>query len=285
MQPARRKIVFGLPAALAFNPQFALAGAKKFRLGLTPVFLNNDREVLDATQKYIQEYIGGQIEFVQRRTYEEITNLLLLGDLDAAWICGYPYLQHKDDLSVVAVPVWRGAALYQAYTIVGSDSTAKHWEDLRGGLHAYSDPDSNSGYLVTVSELIRRNHKPETFFERTIFTFGHRNVVRAVASRLTDSGSVDGYVWEALSKIEPELTTGTRVIWKSEKLGFPPIACRKELAATDEMQAFRKALFEMHKNDTGKTILDQLQIDKFQHGEEQLFDGIAARMKILADRA
>lgn len=54
-----------------------------------------------------------------------------------------------------------------------------------------------------------------------IFTYGHRNVVRSVAGGLTRSGSVDGYVWEALSVAEPELTAQTKVIARSEWLGFP----------------------------------------------------------------
>ena len=73
--------------------------------------------------------------------------------------------------------------------------------------------------------LPTRHLKPEHFFRQTIFTYGHRNVVRAVASGLAQSGSVDGYVWEVMASLEPGLTSGTEVIRKSELLGFPPVAC------------------------------------------------------------
>ena len=69
---------------------------------------------------------------------------------------------------------------------------------------------------MTASDLARMNRTPETFFRRTVFTDGHRNVVRAVANGLTRSGSVDGYVWEVLSHVEPELAGWTRVISRSE---------------------------------------------------------------------
>ena len=122
--------------------------------------------------------------------------------------------------NLVAVPVWRGGPRYQSYLIVGTEDEAANLTDLRGGTHAFSDPDSNSGYLVTATDLHRLGEQVDSFFSRSIFTFGHRNVVRAVADGLVRSGSVDGYVWEALSVIEPELTSRTRVIARSEWLGF-----------------------------------------------------------------
>jgi len=58
----------------------------------------------------------------------------------------------------------------------------------------FSDPDSNSGFLVTRAALAERSLRPETFFAKTFFTYGHRDVIRAVGSGLAGSGSVDGYV-------------------------------------------------------------------------------------------
>ena len=68
---------------------------------------------------------------------------------------------------------------------------------------------------------------PDRFFAQTIFTWGHRNVVRAVASGLADSGSVDGYVYEVMRETEPSLIAATRVVTMSELLGFPPVAVRR----------------------------------------------------------
>jgi ABC-type phosphate/phosphonate transport system substrate-binding protein len=54
------------------------------------------------------------------------------------------------------------------------------------------DPGSDSGWLVTAAALAQRTLSLERFFAQTIFTYGHRNVVRAVASGLVMSGSIDG---------------------------------------------------------------------------------------------
>ena len=79
--------------------------------------------------------------------------MLLAGQVDAAWICGYPYVRHRDDLALLAVPIWRGWSLYQSYLIGRPTGSEASLADLRGEIHAFSDPDSNSGYLVTTAAL------------------------------------------------------------------------------------------------------------------------------------
>jgi phosphonate transport system substrate-binding protein len=226
--------------------------------------------------------MGEPVDLIQRRTYQEITATILDGSVDAAWICGYPFLQHRDSLSLLGVPVWRGRPLYQSYLIVREDDDAEMLEDLRGDVHAFSDPDSNSGYLVTASDLARMGATPERFFSRSIFTFGHRNVVRAVADGLTRSGSVDGYVWETLANVEPSLTTRTRIVTKSEWLGFPPFAAREDRASEPTVQRFGEALRGLNASAAGREALQLLFLDRIDEGDTSLFDGIAVRMAELS---
>ncbi|TIP59896.1 PhnD/SsuA/transferrin family substrate-binding protein, partial [Mesorhizobium sp.] len=77
------------------------------------------------------------------------------------------------------------------------------------------------------------------------FTYGHRNVIRAVASGLAQSGSVDGYVYEVMRETEPDLVKQTRIVRKSEWLGFPPIASPKSVANDRRVKALRQALISM----------------------------------------
>lgn len=98
----RRTALQTMAAGLVASPLRAMA---PFRLGLTPVFLDNDAEVISRLRDAFSEALGVEVALEQRRTYEEVTALLLEGWIDAAWLCGYPYLQHKDALSLMAVPV------------------------------------------------------------------------------------------------------------------------------------------------------------------------------------
>ena len=279
----RRGVLRGLTAAalLASIPRWAASEQRDVRFGLTPVFLSSDLELLDRLRTYLSAALGRPVTLVKRRTYQEITSLLLSGQLDAAWICGYPFIQYRHRLSLLAVPVWRGRPLYQSYLIVDRGRGASDILNLRGDIHAYSDPDSNSGYLVTRAALAERGEASNSFFRKSFFTYSHRNVVRAVASGLAESGSVDGYVWEVVSEMEPALTSKTRVLRKSEWLGFPPVACAKTLAGTPRATAIAAAFMAMAEDPGGQEVLNMLRLDGFTHGEPTLFESIAQKFELV----
>jgi phosphonate transport system substrate-binding protein len=279
----RRRFLAGAATAAVGLPALAKA-AETFRLGLTPVFLDNDAVVIERLRSAFSEAMGDSVDLIQRRTYQEITATILDGSVDAAWICGYPFLQHRNNLTLLGVPVWRGRPLYQSYLIVRDVDGAQRLEDLRGDVHAFSDPDSNSGYLVTASDLARMGETPERFFSRSVFTYGHRNVVRAVAGGLTRSGSVDGYVWETLASVEPALTARTRIVTRSEWLGFPPFAARADRASETMVSRFGEALRGLDSSQAGRDVLQLLFLDRIQEGDPSLFEGIGKRMAELSGR-
>lgn len=250
---------------------------QSFRFGLTPVFLDSDVQLLGALRRYLEDRLNGPVELVRRRTYQEITLLLLSGQIDAAWICGFPFVQYQEQLALVAVPVYRGRPLYQSYLIVTAGNTATAVRDLEGDVHAFSDPDSNSGYLVTRALLAVFRQNPDRFFRHHFFTYGHSNVIRAVASALADSGSVDGYVFDVVKDLQPDLLQGARVIRRSEWLGFPPIACHRSRATSAPIASLRAALLAMSNSESGRAILETLRLDSFTLAEPSLFDGIAAK--------
>lgn len=281
----RRRIVSGLAAAALASlcPAHSLraADSQPIRFGLTPVFLSNDLDLLGNLKDYLERATGFGLQFVTRRTYQEITALLVSGQLDAAWICGYPFVQYRDRLDLVAVPVWRGEPLYRSYVLTAADREADDFGDLEGDLHAFSDPDSNSGYLVTRALLAELGSSPDGFFRHTIFTYGHRNVVRAVASGLADSGSVDGYVFEVLREVEPALVSNTRVLRRSERLGFPPIACPRGSRLSPGIERLAHALVNIDQDAGGTEVLSALRLDGFTPASPELFDPIARKVELV----
>jgi len=274
-------LIHGSITLLAAQHATRARGSSQILFGLTPVVLSNDLELLSALQSYLGTECAEQVQIVQRRTYEEIMTLLLSGQIDAAWICGYPFVQYRPELALLAVPEWHGGPYYQAYVIVASDRHATSFDDLKSDIHAFSDPNSNSGYLVTAAFLAEKGLRPQDFFSKTFFTYGHRNVVRAVASGLAQSGSVDGYVWQVMKELEPELTDRTRVLRKSEDLGFPPIACLRRNHNSERMQKLHNAFLSMRDKEQGKKILNLLRLNGFTDQPETLFDSIAAKVEAL----
>lgn len=253
------------------------------RIGLTPVFLDDQVGFLDRWHGYLEARLMRPIEFVQRGSYREIVDLARRGKLDLAWICGYPYVRNQQFLRLVAVPEYNGRPTYRSYLIVpDSDRTTRSILDLRGRIFAFSDPDSNSGYLYPNYRLIMLQERPYAFYGKTFFTWTHRKVVEAVAARVANGGAVDGYVWETLARFHPELTTKTRVVDRSPPFGFPPVVARASLPDAELAQA-RRVLMDMAHDGEGRELLKMLNLTGFVAGEERLFADIERMAAAMAD--
>ena len=252
-----------------------------FRIGLTPVMLTDRTSFLKDWQHYFEERLGVPVSFIQRQTYREVVDLLSTGELDTAWLCGYPYVVHRKEFELLAVPVFQGEPTYQSYLIVpASDDRTHSLLDLKQKVFAYSDPDSNSGYLYPQVWMINEDVQPRHFFAKSFFTWSHREVVKAVAEGVANGGAVDGYVWETLALNEPELTQRTRVVAKSPSFGFPPLVVTKTLDA-HRVQRLRQAFLGMAEDNEGKKLLTKLNLDGFVPSDDTLFDSIAESVRIL----
>lgn len=273
----RRRFLAGGGALLAAGCLPALAGTTKgaLRIGLTPVFLDDQASFLARWRRWFEEQLGRPVAFVQRGNYREVVDLVRSGKIDFAWLCGYPYVRHRHELHLVAVPLWRGEPRYQSYLIADAQNIGiRSLADMRGTVFAYSDPDSNSGYLYPQYALMQSGENPASFFSRTFFTWTHRKVVEAVSIGLANAGAVDGYVWETLAATAPEATRGTRIVEKSPFLGYPPFVARPDIPDA-ELRRFRSVLLGMAGSPGGAALLGKLQLDGFVPGNAALYDGIA----------
>lgn len=247
-----------------------------FRVGLTPVFLDNQVAFLSLWRKYLETRLHRPVQFVQRGSYRDVVALLMQGQLDFAWLCGYPFVRNQRSMKLLAVPLYRGRPLYQSYLIVpATDKTSASLLDLRGKVFAYSDPDSNSGWLFPIHSLMSLRELPATFFAKTFFTWGHRKVVDAVAVGLAQGGAVDGYVWDTLALLHPDLTARTRIVERSAMFGFPPFVARASIPG-DDFIAMQQVLLRMGADREGKDLLARLNLDGFEPGTLALFDGVRA---------
>ncbi len=277
-------LVLWLTCAVQAHAQSAFPGNPQrapIRIGITPVFLDNQTGFLDRWHDYLESRLERPVEFSQRSTYRQIIELLLSNDLDYAWICGYPFLQFRPHLELVAVPLYRGEPYYRSLLIVPvHDTDTRDMGDLKGKIFAYADPDSNSGYLVPQASIKALGENRDTFFRKSFFTWAHAKVVRAVADGLANGGAVDGYVWETLRHIDPGLTSRTRVVWRSEKFGFPPFVARSDMTAADR-RALSNVLTGMQDDPVGRSLLAELNLDGFSEQGDDLYGSIRELMETL----
>ncbi|MCU7875460.1 MAG: PhnD/SsuA/transferrin family substrate-binding protein [Candidatus Thiodiazotropha sp. (ex Lucinoma borealis)] len=258
-------------------PTFATETEPPIRFGLTAVVLTENLRFLDQWSQYLGQKMDRKIEFVLRKSYQDVMDLLDSGGIEFAWICGYPYVQTRkpESLQLLTVPIYRGAPRYHSYIIVHHNSTHQHFSDLKGKVFAFSDPDSNSGFLYPLSLMMEKGEKPETFFRQTFFTFNHAETVQAVSEQVADGGAVDSYIWEYLAIFRPDITEKTRIIKTSPSFGFPPIVSR--IGVNDTTVSLMKSTLEnMDEDSAGKELLERLKLDGFGHFSDSLFNEIRA---------
>ncbi len=252
-----------------------VAPGEPIRFGLTAVVVRENLRFLDKWADYLSRKMGQPVEFVRRRTYREEMDLLETRELDFAWICGFPYVQNRvpEFLELLAVPVYNGEPLYHSYIIVHKDSPYRSIDDLRGKVFAYSDPESNSGFLYPQFLLMNKQETSESFFRQTFFTFNHAETVEAVATQFAAGGAVDSYIWDFLHISQPEIAEKTRVIHKSPTFGFPPMVSRIGVDE-DVVKHMRSVLIAMKDDPEGREFLKGLKLDGFGIFPPSLFDSI-----------
>lgn len=278
--------LFACASTLSNFPRDAVAAEvprTEIRIGLTPVFLDDQLEFLNKLRTYLTDRLGVPVSFIQRGSYREIIELIRSGKIDFAWLCGFPYVRFKRDMRLLAVPLYHGNPLYQSYLIVPAADTHTHsLFDLAGKMFAYSDPDSNSGYLYPQFQLLQAGQSPTSFFSRTFFTWSHRKVIEAVGVGLAQGGAVDGYVWDMLAAVHPELTAATRVVSRSPELGYPPFVAGSR-TSPDTFRKMQQVLLSMARDEQGAQLLKALHLDGFIEGNDKLFDPIAVMARTLAN--
>ena len=279
-----RRSLLGAAAVMAFGARAVRARAaqpRPLRIGVTAVILSDQAAFLARWADHLSQRIGVPLSFMARDEYQPILDLLLDKQLDAAWICGYPYVRHQQRLRLLAAPLYQGRPLYQSYLIRATAGNARpsSWADLRGKVLAYSDPLSNSGWLVAQGRLAAAGLKPDDL-RHTFFAHGHRNVAEAVAAQLADAGAIDGYVWETMRQLNMPAAMQTEVLWKSPLYGFPPIVsvAAQHSAVHDALQ---KALLVMPDDATGRALLADLNLDGFVPAEPALFESVQQLLDVV----
>jgi phosphonate transport system substrate-binding protein len=218
--------------------------------------------------------LGIGIEFVQRRTYREVNDLLATGKLDAALVCTGGYLdlvrRAPGSVEVLAVPVVRGEKTYHSLVIVRNASRIRSLEDLAGKRFAFSDELSLSGRTYVVRQLRDAGHDPSRFFASAIYTQSHDRSVKAVAAGLVDGAAVHSGVYAHLIRRDPQLAHQLRVVHQSPPFGAMPVVAATSMPR-EERERLREALVGLSGDPEGAEALRVLELDGFEVPPPGLF--------------
>ncbi len=224
---------------------------------------------------YLAERIGERVELIQGKTYAEINDLVRSGDATLALVCTNPYLDGREEfgMELLVAPQVDGDTVYYSLLIAGEDVQAQSLSDLRGVTFAFSDPLSNTGRLAPLYQLALMGESPDSFFDRTIFTYAHDSSIRAVADGVVDAAAVDSVVFDHLRLTEPSLTGNVKVIETWGPYGIYPFVVHPRLDAQLKAQ-LRQVFLEMHEDPEGNQIVRNLGVDRFVVPNDNIYDSV-----------
>lgn len=231
---------------------------------------------------YISLKMGVPVKLIQRKTYQEVNDLVRKNSVDAAFVCSLAYVEGNEQfgMELLVVPIVRGEPRYYSYIIVPEDSNVNSLKELKGKTFAFTDPLSNSGKLSPEYLLAQMGENPETFFRLTFFTYSHDKSIQAVAEGMVEGAAVDSLVWDFKNFTDPRFTSRTKIINKSKPFGIPPVVVSKDIDPSLK-EKLRKILLEMHEDEKGREILDRIMIDRFSEANDSLYDSIREMEKVV----
>lgn len=235
---------------------------------------------------YIGEEIKQPVQMVNRRTYEEMDQLLERGEVKVAFICSAPYVKNRERFGVelLVAPSVHGKSTYQSYIIVHNDSHIKSFPGLKDKTFAFTDPKSNSGKLYPTYLLKTMGLIPDTFFRRTLYSYSHNKSVEMVAKKIVDGAAVESIVYEHMLKTGSPYAKQTKIIKRSPPYGIPPVVVTRDIDPGLRKKV-KEAFLGMRKTVKGKVILDAMMIDGFVEVPDRNYDTIREMEKAAADSA
>ncbi len=233
---------------------------------------------------YISEKIGQPVEMQYRKTYDEMDRMLEQGEVDAAFICGAPYIDDKRKFGaeLLVAPQVDGSPFYRSFIIVHRDSDIQSFDGLQGRSFAFTDPKSNSGRLYPTYLLARRGDRVEDFFGKYVYSYSHNKSVELVAKKEVDGAAVESLVYEYMQEKKSPYVQQTRIINQSQYFGSPPLVATPK-TATFIKQKIIEILVNMHQDPKGKRILNTVLIERFVQAKDRNYDSVREMQSFVAE--
>lgn len=223
-------------------------------------------------QAYMEQYFGKPVALVQRRTYQEVNELLARELVDVAFVCTGPFVTGRREgiMEMLVVPRIDGKITYQGQFIVLASSPIRTIHDLHGRSFALTDPMSNTGYRYPMGVIQAQGASAEQFFSQIIFTYSHDRSIYAVHDGIVDGASVDRIVYDNALRRDSALEDRFRIVHRSREYGIPPVVVPPRLSEEKKRQ-LKEFFLSIHEDPAGAKVLTRLGIERFVPGDPSLY--------------
>ena len=241
----------------------------------------NMTAVYTAVAACVGRALGVPARLVEGRDYEQLRD----GSVGLAFLCGLPYVrlsrERPGTLHPLAAPVldeprYQDRPVYFSDVIVGTDSPAGCFGDLRGRRWAYNDPDSLSGCLLVRYHLLQ-SCETEAFFSGVTFSGRHQESIRQVVNGEVDASAIDSHVLGVERRRKPDLARQLRVIAVLGPSTIPPLVATGTVSPEIQSRV-RDAICSLGGDPVSRDVLAGGLIRRFTPIGDRAYDDIRQKM-------
>ena len=224
---------------------------------------------------FISKKLNRPVLIKEKKTYEEVNNMLARGEVSFAFICSGAYInaKAKKEVRLLVAPIIDHETYYQAYIITKKNSPVHSFSGLKNHSFAFTDPISNTGFMYPKSLLNKLSTNEASFFSKTIFTYGHDVSIQMVDKGVIDAASVHSLIYKYIERNYPERVQNVKVINESQKFGMPPVVTPENL----DNKCFKRLqdiFLTIDKDSTGVKIIKKLGIERFVKIDDSIYNSV-----------
>ncbi len=271
-----------LTSTAAISPVSA-AMAAPVSLDFSGVILDQgNNPLLEHFTRWLAKKADYPLTTTYAENYQAISDDLKQHPASLAWTCGAPFAEDHaaDGQILVAVPLFHGKPTYHSITITRAGRTEKSLLDFKGQVLAYSDPRSNSGFVVPAFALHEHGIDIHKHFRLLLNTGLHEASIEAVLSGLADVANVDEYILVQYLAAHPQARGQLIRLKAYGPFPFTPIVAGSA-TPPEVVQRLQQALTGMADDPEGKQILDRLGLDGFVIRPAAFYQPIASMLQAL----
>lgn len=253
----------------------------ELRLGIIPeqnIFKQNQK--YSALAHYMSGKAGVKVSITVLPDYGSVLYDMKSGLIDGAFFGSLSgaIAHERLEAEAVARPITNeGKASYHGHIFVRKDSGITNVKGMRGKTLVLIEKGSSCGYLYPLA-YFRMNGVTDlqTFFKNYYFAGSHDAAINAVLNSRADVGVAKSTVYYSMRAANPRIEKELLILDESQEFPSHGLFLKKSVNPSIR-NAVTKALFEMHGDPEGRSVLKAMEIAGYvsanvQNDYQNVFD-------------
>ncbi len=230
------------------------------KLGFVP---SAEAEKIATTVKPLEEILsrklGMEVKSYLMNDYTSTIEAIGSGRIDIAFLPPLAYVLAKQryDVEVIVKALRNNRAFYRGQFVVRNTDNIRTLKDLEGGVWAYPDAASTSGFLFPKYYMMKQGIDPDKFFKDRIQTGSHDNAILAVYNGEADLATTFEGAEQRLLKDYKDVLEKIKIIAYTDSIPNDGVVVRKDM--DEELKKkIKQAFLELNEDTLAMKILKRV---------------------------